>query len=134
MLPEKAPVTWVLAGCLHMSPMALGSWPGAFSDSGPLLSDWGWGRPSHPGEAPRPEHLNKQNELAEGNLIFPIITKLEKKNYNGYQKHITCVWLYLELGDYQGPQSSWQAGWWGAGPPDIGGLGTILSLHKCRAA
>lgn len=86
MLPEKAPVTWVLAVCLHMFPMARGSWPGAFSDSGPRLSDWGWAHPSHPGEAPRPEYPNKKNELAEGNLIFPIITKLEKKKLQWLSK------------------------------------------------
>lgn len=35
------------AGCLstHLSPIDLGAWPGAFSDRGSLLSDWGRGGP-----------------------------------------------------------------------------------------
>lgn len=52
-------------------------------------------------------------------LFFHIITKLEKI-YNGYENHIVCVWRYLQLGDYRGPQSPWQEGggekspryWW----------------------
>lgn len=52
-------------------------------------------------------------------LFFHIITKLEK-TYNGYENHVACVWRYLQLGDYRGPQSPWQTGggekppryWW----------------------
>lgn len=121
------------AGCLstHLSPIDLGAWPGAFSDTGSLLSDWGrGGSRGHPGEAQRPEHPNTRNELTEGNLIFHIINKLEK-NYNGYGNHTTCVWRYLRLGDYRDPQSWWQAGWWGAGPPILVVL--ALSYHCTNA-
>lgn len=93
MLPEKAPVIWVLAVCLHMSPMGLGAWLGAFSDSGPLLSDWGWGRPSHPGEGPRPEHPNKQNELAEGNSFSLSLPNLKKKLQWLSKPHNMCLAL-----------------------------------------
>lgn len=60
-------------------------------------------------------------------LFFHTITDL-KNNCNVYESQIKCIWCYLYLGDYQSPQSLWQAG-----PPDIGGLGTFLSLHKMQS-
>lgn len=71
----------------------------------------------------RTDKINFQKSF----LFFHTITDL-KNNCNAYESQIKCIWCYLYLGDYQSPQSLWQAG-----PPDIGGLGTFLSLHKMQS-
>lgn len=80
----------------------------------------------HPEEVQGPKPENKMN-LQESFLFFHIITDL-KNNCYAYESQIKCIWYYLYLGGYQSPQSLWQAG-----PPDIGGLGTFLSLHKMQS-
>lgn len=61
--------------------------------------------------------------------MFHIITKLEK-NYNGFGNHLTCVWHYLSLGIIEAHSPGGRQGGGEQAPPDIGGLGTVLSPHK----